>query len=502
MDTRFLLFSPPPPTNLHHRHRLLRSPKPSTTIHHNKTTSPPSTKLTSRTRIHSKFGNFLDMMPEYQPEALDFDLPWCHPSDRARFDVIIMGAGPAGIRLAEQVSRYGIKVCCVDPDPLSIWPNNYGVWCDEFESLGLEDCLDKTWAMASVHIDEGKTKYLDRCYGRVSRKKLKERLVEGCVSNGVRFHKAKAWKIVHQEFESMLLCDDGTELKGSLIVDASGFGSDFVKYDKVRNCGCQIAHGVLAEVEDHPFDLDKMVLMDWRDSHLGNEPNLRASNLKVPTFLYAMPFSSNLVFLEETSLVSRPVLSYMEVKRRMVARLRHLGMRVKRVLEDEKCLIPMGGPLPMIPQNVMAIGGNSGVVHPSTGYSVARSMALAPVIAAAIAESLGSTRMIRGKPLYAKVWNSLWPIESRLNREFYSFGMETLLKLDLNGTRRFFDAFFDLKPYQWQGFLSSRLSLKELIWLSLSLFGHASNPSRFDIVTKCPVPLAKMMGNMTLDSIG
>ncbi|KAK7283142.1 hypothetical protein RIF29_12455 [Crotalaria pallida] len=511
MDTLFMLLTtPPPPSPLTKPHQFLHSLTPSlpllpSTKQHHQLIGSTSTRISLSTS--SKFGNFLDLKPEHHPKALNFDLPWCNPSsDRARFDVIIVGAGPAGIRLAEQVSLYGIKVCCVDPDPLSMWPNNYGVWVDEFDGIGLDDCLDKTWPMACVYLDEGgKTKYLDRPYGRVSREKLKERLIQGCVSNGVRFYKAKVWKIEHREFESTVLCDDGVELKGSLVVDTSGFASAFTEYDgkvKKRNCGFQIAHGVLAEVDDHPYDLDKMVLMDWRDSHLGNEPYMRANNSKCPTFLYAMPFDSNLIFLEETSLVSRPVLSYTEVKRRMAARLRHLGIRVKRILEDEKCLIPMGGPLPRIPQNVMAIGGNSGVVHPSTGYMVARTMALAPVVAFAIAECLGSTRMIRGKQLYDRVWKSLWPIESRLNREFYSFGMETLLKLDLNGTRRFFDAFFDLKPYYWQGFLSSRLTFVELAWLCLSLFGHASNPSKFDIVTKCPVPLAKMMGNIALESIG
>jgi capsanthin/capsorubin synthase len=79
--------------------------------------------------------------------------------------------------------------------------------------------------------------------------------------------------------------------------------------------------------------------------------------------------------------------------------------------------------------------------------------------------------------------------------------METLLKLDLKGTRRFFDAFFDLDPYYWQGFLSSSLSLGELLLLSFSLFRNASNPSRFDIVTKCPVPLARMVGNLALEAI-
>jgi capsanthin/capsorubin synthase len=315
------------------------------------------------------------------------------------------------------------------------------------------------------------------------------------------FHKAKAWKVAHKEFDSMIVCDDGNELKASLVVDASGFASTFVEYDKPRNHGYQIAHGILAEVEEHPFDLDKMLLMDWRDSHLGNEPTLRIKNSKLPTFLYAMPFDSNLVFLEETSLVSRPMLSYIEIKKRMVARLRYLGIKVKRVIEEEKCVIPMGGSLPRIPQRIVGVGGTAGLVHPSTGYMVARTLALAPVLGDAIAECLGSTRMIRGDPLARKAWDRLWPLDKRCVRDYYSFGMETLLKLDLKGTRGFFDAFFDLDPYYWHGFLSSRLSLGELAKLSLSLFSHASIPSRVDVVTKCPLPLAKLIGNLALETI-
>ncbi|KAL5721186.1 hypothetical protein ACHQM5_013778 [Ranunculus cassubicifolius] len=453
-------------------------------------------------RINCSLESFLDLKPEQKPEFIRADLSLHDPSSshRSKYDVIIIGSGPAGLRLAESVSAYGITVCCIDPSPLSMWPNNYGVWVDEFKSMGLETCIDKSWPMTTVYIDDSRTKYLDRPYGRVNRKLLKTRLMEGCMEYGVKFHKAKAWEVSHKEFESSVLCDDGCEIKASLVVDASGFASTFVEYDKPRNHGYQLAHGILAEVEDHPFDLDKMVLMDWRDGHLGNEPYLRASSNKLPTFLYAMPFDSNLIFLEETSLVSRPALSYMDVKRRMVARLRNLGIRVKRVLEEEKCLIPMGGPLPRIPQSVMGIGGTAGIVHPATGYMVARTMELAPVLANIIVECLGSTRMIRGNQLHHRVWNGLWNFDRKSTREFYSFGMETILKLDLQGTRMFFNAFFDLDPYYWQGFLSSRLSLGELTGLGLSLFGRASNTSRLDLLTKCSVPLVKLVGNLALES--
>jgi lycopene beta-cyclase len=77
--------------------------------------------------------------------------------------------------------------------------------------------------------------------------------------------------------------------------------------------------------------------------------------------------------------------------------------------------------------------------------------------------------------------------------------MDVLLKLDLDGTRRFFDAFFNLEPRYWHGFLSSRLFLPELLLFGLSLFGNASNTSRLEIMAKGTVPLAKMIGNLIQD---
>lgn len=43
----------------------------------------------------------------------------------------------------------------VDPYPLAKWPNNYGVWVDEFEAMGLEDHLDVVWDQAKVYLNSG-----------------------------------------------------------------------------------------------------------------------------------------------------------------------------------------------------------------------------------------------------------------------------------------------------------------------------------------------------------
>ena len=103
-------------------------------------------------------------------------------------DLVVVGSGPAGLAAAQQVSEAGISVCCIDPSPQSIWPNNYGVWVDEFEAMDLLDFLDTTWSGDVVYIDDKTKKFLDRPYGRVNRKMLKSEMMKKCISNGVQFH--------------------------------------------------------------------------------------------------------------------------------------------------------------------------------------------------------------------------------------------------------------------------------------------------------------------------
>lgn len=441
----------------------------------------------------------LELVPETKKDNLDFELPMYDPSKGLVLDLAVVGGGPAGLAVAQQVSEAGLTVCSIDPSPKLIWPNNYGVWVDEFEAMDLLDCLDTTWSSAVVYIDDQSPKNLGRPYGRVNRKQLKSKMMQKCILNGVKFHQAKVIKVIHEETKSLLICNDGVTVQATVVLDATGFSRSLVQYDKPYNPGYQVAYGIVAEVEEHPFDVDKMLFMDWRDSHLNNNAELKERNSKIPTFLYAMPFSSDRIFLEETSLVARPGLKMEDIQERMVCRLRHLGIKVKSIEEDERCVIPMGGPLPVLPQRVIGIGGTAGMVHPSTGYMVARTLAAAPLVANAIVKYLGSERSLLGNELSAEVWKDLWPIQRRRQREFFCFGMDVLLKLDLPGTRRFFDAFFDLEPRYWHGFLSSRLFLPELFVFGLSLFSHASNTSRIEIMSKGTLPLVNMINNLVQD---
>ena len=84
---------------------------------------------------------------------------------------------------------------------------------------------------------------------------------------------------------------------------------------------------------------------------------------------------------------------------------------------------------------------------------------------------------------HKRMWESIWPIQRLHQRAFMNFGMEVILKLDLEQTRQFFSAFFALSDFHWRGFLSSQLSFRELIVFGLALFKHACNDARVTLVS-------------------
>lgn len=54
-------------------------------------------------------------------------------------DLVVIGCGPAGLALAAESAKLGLKVGLIGPDlPFT---NNYGVWEDEFNGKKLYDSL-------------------------------------------------------------------------------------------------------------------------------------------------------------------------------------------------------------------------------------------------------------------------------------------------------------------------------------------------------------------------
>ncbi|CAL9211882.1 unnamed protein product [Musa hybrid cultivar] len=120
----------------------------------------------------------LEFVPRIKKENLEFDLPSYDPSKGLTLDLAVIGGGPVGLAVAQQVSETGLFVCSSDPSPRLVWPNNCGLWVEEFEAMGLLDCLDATWPGAVVYVNDRRKRILGRPYGRVNRKQVKSKIMQ------------------------------------------------------------------------------------------------------------------------------------------------------------------------------------------------------------------------------------------------------------------------------------------------------------------------------------
>ena len=146
------------PCNLRRKPLLQRRPRPAHTTRHLCNCRATLTKAnnTTRARQSDSLNWSAPHTAKSKHDLVHFEslkLQQHDPASGAKLDLIVAGAGPSGIAVAERVSAAGYKVCVVDPAPLAHWPNNYGVWVDEFEAMGLDDCLEIVWDKAKVHLD-------------------------------------------------------------------------------------------------------------------------------------------------------------------------------------------------------------------------------------------------------------------------------------------------------------------------------------------------------------
>ena len=89
-----------------------------------------------------------------------------------------------------------------------------------------------------------------------------------------------------------------------------------------------------------------------------------------------------------------------------------MGLKVKELLDEEWSYIPVGGPLPIEDQSITAFGAAANLIHPSSGYSISRSLREAPNMAAAIEEALASDlQLVQERS--QMIWASLWSPEKR-----------------------------------------------------------------------------------------
>ncbi len=371
-------------------------------------------------------------------------------------DLLILGAGPAARLLAASCLERGLSVQVVAPDPDARWAQRFGAWRDELVGLPA-DLVAHTWSGASVHTS--RRHHLDRPYVRLSTARLQDWLVARTDAAG--HVRGAAVAIRHDRDGGTVTLRDGRVLTARLIVDATGSGRLLERRD--GPAAWQTAYGLHLTLPDgHPWPLDEIGLMDLRG------PDSR------PSFLYVQPLDAQRVFVEETALIASPELPIAVLRDRLLARLRVMGVAPTRAADEERCRIQMLGPPPVLGQRTLGFGAAAGMVHPATGYLLAR----LPQAASEVADALVASLPDGPQAASAAAWSALWPAARQRQWALYRFGAQILCDLDAPDTRRFFDAFFQIEPALWSGFLSATLPPMGLAAAMSAVFSAASLTTR------------------------
>ena len=213
--------------------------------------------------------------------------------------------------------------------------------------------------------------------------------------------------------------------------------------------------------------------------------------------------SPSFLSLPPAPLTRTPPLPFPALQRRLARRLRAHGVTVVGpVLDEEWSYIPVGGGLPQGDNALLAFGAAANMQHPSTGYSITRSMADAPGLARVVAASL---RDPAASPAAAAAagWDHLWSLETRAQRSFQVFGMELLNAMDVRSIGAFFRTFFGLPRTLWEGFLSGQLSAATIPLFALQTFVRAEWGTRLALVAHLVRhPSARAMGEAYVARFG
>jgi len=372
-----------------------------------------------------------------------------------RLDVIVLGAGPAGLAVAAECAERGLTTLCVAPKPDARWEAVYGVWPASLDGLDLGDPFERRWEDSIAILDDRRTHTLSAPYAKLDNDGIQRRLLDRLGRAGGQLRVGRARSVSHDAKGSDVQLADGALLSCRVAIDASGARSSLLEREPMRaRSTLQDTYGIMGRVKSHPFDPSSMVLMDYRDGW-HDRASMRGTT---PTFLYAMPISSERLFVEETSLVQSDALSTEIMRARLEARLLSLGIAFDEVEFIERGRIAMASPMPRLGQRLLGFGAAANMVHPATAWHVGLALKTAPELGKVLARSLGQA----STPIdtVAKLaWEVVWPRKRRLALPFHLLGGAILAETTMDEQREFLDAFFRTAKDAWGPFATWELDV-------------------------------------------
>jgi len=396
-----------------------------------------------------------------------------------KFDVLIIGAGPAGRALAFEFARLHQSVVIVDPNPHEQWKSTYGTWVDDLDNredaADLRRCFQQTWPQVRVI---GKREHqLSRPYGIFDNGLLQKYFTHDAVS----YHKGDVVRVQLGDdsvLHVQLSANEQFDVRA--VFDCGGTQSSLLLRNNQHTGGFQSAYGVHTEAAG-AVQAGSFTLMDW-STPMGATAN-------PATFLYAFDLGNGTAMVEETSLVEREPVSDIVLRQRLEQRLdRDFSQATQQV---EHVRIAMGGSLPLRLGHVVGFGAAAGFIHPVTGYSVAASLRAAPRVARAVSDAL--VRAESADEIARAGWNAVWPTSFLRTRVLHDFGLAALSRLTTADIQVFFDNFFSLPQSHWSGYLRIDTKARVIAQHMTRLFFNVPLRIKIKLVRKSPLGLVRCL---------
>ena len=415
-------------------------------------------------------------MQEYSQNANNSEL-------YSRYDLIIVGAGPAGLTLAYALVDVGFSVCILDSNPEKPWTQSLCFWKRELDDVVspesfqylFRSSVQKEWASAGIQLTEAKKHRIDATYAKFDSAYLQSRLKDAIIDRGGCVVEDSVDSIEHSQTCSFVRGKKTYQARA--VVVANGSSSRFLTYSDA-NPAYQIAYGQRLDLPSGLYNVAGRRTKSWNVDCAGFMDFMSPFELtdqfsSPPSFLYTLPLTPNELFLEETILATRSQVDWEQLKNRLELRKVQAGLQNADVIEEEYCKIEMGGGLPEFGRT-LAFGAAAGFVHPVTGFQIMRSIRTAPLLAAFLKENWGQSP----EGLAHSAWNVIWTPVQRQNRLLYLLGLDILTHLNLDETQSFFDAFFKGARNELSGFLLGSGTTKAVESSMWKTFNSASWKTR------------------------
>lgn len=387
-------------------------------------------------------------------------------------DVLVLGAGPAGLALARATAEHGLRTQVIAPEPTRTWNRSFGAWEASLPQGKYDELLLTRCSSPRVYTRGDTPLCLAANYVRFGTERLQTHLLEQSRTAGVELLDDAVRELEHEPTLSHAWTQTGRKLSARVIVDATGSNSRFSSRSRKRPLGYQTAFGIWLEPK-RPDLHRSMSLMDFRPLGDDGEPL---------TFLYSILEEDSRLFVQETALATATPRSFPWLRERLQLRLAQLGIEGRELGEVEHCLIPLGVGLPERNSPVLPFGAAAGFVHPATGYQLTHALRKATPVALALARGLAERHTDGRKRALLHAHDALWSQRERRAFQLYHLGLEVLLGLDREQTRDFMEAFFLLPVELWRGFMAGELEPSRISKTMWGVFQNSPTKIRLELL--------------------